>query len=388
MTRMVQHLPLIFKNSMRNKRRTILTLFSIAASLCLLGLLMAIYHSFYFSEATEEQSLRLLVRNKVSLANPLLLSYMPRIKQVPGVEEVMIFQWFGGTYKDNSPENFFGRFAVEPSKLFTIFNEYKITDEEKKAFLGERTACIVGEKTAARHQMKLGDRMTLVGDIFPVKLELVLRGIYSSKTDNENMFFNYEYLNESLPAGRRDSVSTFSIRMDKPESANGIAKGVDDQFRNAPLQTKTETEKAFQLSFLAFLGNVKAFFMAICAAVTFTILLVTGNTMAMSVRERVKEVGILKTLGYTPGLILSLLVGEALVISLIGGAMGLGLAALLCAALRNMPSTFADMSQVNVVPSIAAIGLAVSMVIGLISSLIPAYGASRKSILEALRVND
>jgi putative ABC transport system permease protein len=142
------------------------------------------------------------------------------------------------------------------------------------------------------------------------------------------------------------------------------------------------------LSFLAFLGNVKAFLLSICAAVTFTILLVTGNTMAMSVRERVKEVGILKTLGYTPGIILSLLVGESLVISLVGGALGLGLAAALCAAMRNMPSTFADMSRINVVPVIVAIGLAVSLFIGLISSLVPAYGASRRPILEALRVND
>ena len=385
---MVQHLLLIFKNSFRNKRRTILTLFSIAASLCLLGLLMAIYYSFYFTEATKEQSLRLITRNKVSLANPLLLSYLPKIRQVPGVEEAMIFQWFGGTYKDNSPENFFGRFAIEPDKLGKIFPEYQLSEEERKAFINERVACIVGDKTAARHDMKIGDRVTLVGDIFPVKLELIVRGIYHSSRDNENLYFHYDYLNESLPAGRKDAVSTFSIRMDKPESANSIAKGIDDQFRNATYQTKTETEKAFELSFLAFLGNVKAFLMSICAAVTFTILLVTGNTMAMSVRERVKEVGILKTLGFTPGIILSLLIGESMVISLVGGALGLGLAAMLCAVLRNSPSTFADMSRINIVPPIIAIGLAVSLFIGLISSLIPAYGASRRPILEALRMND
>ncbi len=385
---MVQHLPLIFKNSLRNKRRTILTLFSIAASLCLLGLLMAIYYSFYFSEATKEQSLRLITRNKVSLANPLPLSYLPKIRQVPGVQEAMVFQWFGGTYKDTSPENFFGRFAIEPDRLFTVYPEYRLSAEERKAFQSERVACIVGVKTATRHNMKIGDRITLVGDIFPVKLELVVRGIYASDADNENMFFHYAYLNESMPVGRRDSVGTFGIRMDKPESVNGIVQGIDDQFRNSPQQTKTETEKAFQLSFLAFLGNVKAFLIAICAAVTFTILLVTGNTMAMSVRERVKEVGVLKTLGYTPGIILSLLVGESMVISLVGGLMGLGLAALLCTVLRNMPSTFADMSGIGIVPPIFAIGMAVSLVIGFISSLIPAYGASRRPILEALRVND
>lgn len=385
---MVQHLPLVFKNSLRNKRRSILTLFSIAASLCLLGLLLAIYWSFYFSEATQEQSLRLIVRNKVSLANPLLVSYLPRIKQVPGVREAMMYQWFGGTYKDSSQENFFARFAVEPEKLETVYPEYQLSAEERKAFLAERASCVVGEKTAARHNMKLGDRITLVGDIFPVKLELIVRGIYKAPRDNENMLFHYAYLNESLPAGRKDSVGTFVIRMDKPENANAIAKGVDDQFRNATYQTKTETEKAFELSFLAFLGNVKAFLLSICAAVTFTILLVTGNTMAMSVRERVKEVGILKTLGYTPGLILSLLIGESLVISLLGGAIGLGLAGGLCALLRNSPSTFADMSRIAIHPSIMAIGLGVALVIGLVASLIPAYGASRLTILEALKVND
>lgn len=385
---MVQHLPLVFKNSLRNKRRSLLTLFSIAASLCLLGFLLAIYWSFYFSEASKEQALRLIVRNKVSLANPLLTSYLPKIKQVPGVEEAMMYQWFGGTYKDTSQENFFARFAVEPEKLLKVYPEYQLTDEERKAFASERTACIVGEKTAARHNMKLGDRITLVGDIFPVKLELIVRGIYKAARDNENMLFHFDYLNESLPAGRKDTIGTFVIRMDKPESANAIAKGVDDQFRNATYQTKTETEKAFELSFLAFLGNVKAFLLSICAAVTFTILLVTGNTMAMSVRERVKEVGILKTLGYTPGLILSLLVGESLVLSLLGGAIGLGLAAALCGVLRNAPSTFADMSRIAIHPSIVAIGLGVALVIGLVASLIPAYGASRLTILEALKVND
>ena len=385
---MVQHLPLIFKNSIRNKRRTVLTLFSIAASLCLLGFLMALYYSFYYSETSQDQALRLIVRNKVSLANPLLLSYQPKIRQVPGVEETMIFQWFGGTYKDNKPENFFARFGVEPEKLFKIFSEYQMSDEEKKAFVSERTACIIGEKTATRLNIKRGDRISLVGDIFPVTLELTVRGIYDADVGDETLFFNFAYLNEAMPERRRDTVGTFMVRMDKPENAQAISKGIDDQFRNATQQTKTETEKAFQLSFLAFLGNVKAFLIAICGAVTFTILLVTGNTMAMSVRERVKEVGILKTLGYTPGLILSILVGESVVISLMGGVIGLGLAAVLCNVLRNSPSTFADMSQLYLFPSLAAIGLAVSVFIGFISSLIPAYGASRRPILDALRVND
>ncbi|MEZ5404194.1 MAG: FtsX-like permease family protein [Bryobacteraceae bacterium] len=386
---MLRHFPLIVKNSIRNKRRSILTILSIAASLCLLGVLMAIYHSFYFSEASPDQALRLLTRNKVSLANPLPVSYVQKIRGVDGVDAAMIFQWFGGTYKDaRDPANFFGRFAVEGEHLGRIFPEYKLPDDQRKAFLAEQSACVVGRKTADRHNMKIGDRITIVGDIFPVTLELVVRGIYDAERDNENLLFHYKYLDESLPEGRRGYVSTFSIRMRSADDATRIAKTIDDMFRNAPLQTKTETEKAFELSFLAFLGNVKAFLLAICGAVTFTILLVAGNTMAMSVRERVKEVGILKTLGFTQGTILSMLIGESVIISLIGGALGLFLASGMLSMARQMPSTFADMSRMYMRPSILAVGLAVALVIGFVSSIIPAFGASRKSILDALRVTD
>jgi len=386
---MFSHLPLIFKNTLRNKRRSLLTVSSIALSLCLLGMLMALYHMFYFTEATAEQAMRLIVRNRVSLANPLPLSYQQQIAAVKGVEDVMIFQWFGGTYKDSrDPANFFGRFAVDPEKLFRIFREYRVPEDQKQAFLAERQACIVGRKTAVRHGMKLGDRITLTGDIFPVKLELILRGIYDAPRDNENLFFHYKYLNESLPRGRMDAVSTFSLLMSDPADAPRISKEIDGMFRNATLQTKTETEKAFELSFIGFLGNVKAFLLSVCAAVTFTILLVAGNTMAMSVRERVREVGVLKTLGYTNGRILAILLGESVVISMAGGAIGLALAILLCAQLRQAPSTFADMSRIVVPPPVALLCLLTALGIGVISSLLPAWNAARRPILEALRETD
>jgi putative ABC transport system permease protein len=176
--------------------------------------------------------------------------------------------------------------------------------------------------------------------------------------------------------------------MRSADDATRISKAIDDMFRNSPLQTKTETEKAFELSFLAFLGNVKAFLLSICAAVTFTILLVSGNTMAMSVRERVREVGILKTLGFTRGTIMSMMLGESIVIALIGGALGLGLAAGMCALARQAPSMFTDMSRIHIPLPVIGVGMAVALVIGLVSSFIPAYGASRKSIVEALRVTD
>jgi putative ABC transport system permease protein len=385
------HLPLLIKNSLRNRRRSVLTIFSIGASLCLLAILLAIYASFFHSEETPDQALRLITRHRVSLANPLPISYQQQIKQVPGVKEVMISQWFGGTYKDSrDPANFFARFGLEAEKLGITNPEVKLPDSERQAFINEPVACIVGKKTADRHNMKIGDRVTIVGDIFPVTLELIVRGIYENPQDNETLFFHYKYLNESLAGrvGQKDNVGTFVIRLDRAEDASTVARTIDDKFRNSSAQTKTETELAFQLSFLAFLGDVKLILLSICAAVTFTILLVSGNTMAMAVRERVREVGVLKTLGFTNASVLWLLMGEAVFISLIGGAFGLLLAWLLLGLIRNLPATFANISTANINPAVVGICLAVAAFIGVVSSLIPALGASRRPIVDALKFND
>jgi putative ABC transport system permease protein len=388
---MLQHLPLILKNSVRNKRRSLLTIVSIGASLSLLGLLLAMYHSFYFAELAPDSALRLFTRNRVSLANPLPLSYEAQIKQVPGVKEVMIFNWFGGTYKDaRDPANQFARFAVEAEKLAIVNPEYVLPEAERAAFLQEPTACIVGRKTANNHNLKIGDRIVVDGDAYPVKLELTLRGIYDCKVDNESLFFHYKYLNESLRdmPGMRDYVSLFSVRLERAEASNAVAKAIDDKYRNAPLQTKSETEQAFMLSFVGFLGNVKLILFSICAAVTFTILLVAGNTMAMAVRERVREVGVLKTLGYTNGLVLTMLVGEAVMISLLGGLIGLAIANGLMAMLRTLPSTFVNMSTLVVPPWVTLACLLIAATIGVVSSIIPAWSASRRSIVEALKFTD
>ncbi|MCU0245583.1 MAG: FtsX-like permease family protein [Bryobacter sp.] len=382
-------IPLIVKNSLRNRRRSLLTILSIAASLCLLGVLGALFHAFYLTEETEDQALRLVVRNKVSLANPMPVSYEQQIAAVPGVKSVMIYQWFGGTYKDaRDPSNMFARFAVEAEKLPVIYPEYGVEPEGLRQFMSERTACLVGRKLATRMGFKVGDRITLVGDIFPATLELTVRAYYDSKVDNENLLFHYTYLKEAMTRRRQDWVSNFVVRIERPEDAGPVAAAIDSLFRNATLQTKTETEKAFTLSFLAFLGNVKLFLFAICSAVVFTILLVSGNTMAMSVRERVREVGILKTLGFTQGRILTLLLGESVVISLVGGVIGLFLAQGLVGLARSAPSMFIDNSTIELPPMLMLIALGVSAFIGLVSSIVPAWSAARRPIVEALRVTD
>jgi putative ABC transport system permease protein len=378
---MFRYIPLMVKNALRNRRRSILTICSVGASLCLLGVLMAIYHAFFLTEETPEQARRLVTRNRISLTNIMPVSYRQRIQQVPGVQEITILQWFGGVYKD--PKNMFGRMAVEPEQFFAVYPEYKMPEDQKKAFAQERSACIIGTEIAQRYNLKLGDKMTLVGDIFPVTLEFTVRGIYDFAEAPDNMFFHLQYLFESLPAGRRDFAGMFVILADSAESAQRIGPAVDDMFRNATVQTKTESEKAFQLGFVSFLGNIKMFLLSICAAVTFTVLLVSANTMAMSVRERIREVGVLKTLGYTNGSVLAIVLGEAAVLSLLGGLLGWALASALTFALRKAPGFM--IKTLAVEPSVAALLLVVAVLIGLASSFIPAWNASRTNIIDSLR---
>jgi putative ABC transport system permease protein len=203
-----------------------------------------------------------------------------------------------------------------------MYPEIKTPEEQQKAFIQERSACLIGRELARKYNLNLGDKMTLKGDIFPITMEFTVRAIYDYEPEPENMYFNLKYLFESLSKGRRDFAGMFIILADSPDNVPRIGTAVDDLFRNATVQTKTESEKAFQLGFISFLGNIKVFLLSICAAVTFTILLVTANTMAMSVRERIREVGVLKTLGYTNGSVLGIILGEAAVLSLLGGLLG------------------------------------------------------------------
>ncbi|HLW80056.1 MAG TPA: FtsX-like permease family protein [Terriglobia bacterium] len=387
---MGRHLPLILKNSWRNTRRTVLTVVSIGVSLCLLGVLMAIYHAFFFSTPSPGQELRLVTRNRVSLAFPMPQSYGANIKAIPGVREVEIEQWYGGKYIDDHPEHMFARMAVEPDKFFTIYPDVKIPDEQKKAFQQERTACIAGKELAQKLHWNLGDRITIQGDIFPVNMELTLRGIFEADDAfmNRSVFFNREYLVQSLPEGRRGEVGTFVTLAAAPGDVPHIEAAVDDQFRNATVQTKTETQSAFGLSFLAFLGNVKLILLGVCAAVTFTVMLVSANTIAMSVRERVREVGVLKTLGYTSGTILGIILGEAVTISLVGALLGLGLATLMTGLVRSLPTFNAQLETLSIQPSVALLCLVVAAMIGLVSAFVPAFNATRISIVAALRSDE
>ena len=384
----MKHLPMILKNVWRNRRRTILTVLSIGVSLCLLGVLLAIYHAFYFSDPTPEQALRLVTRNSISLARPMPQAYRDKIKRIPGVREIAIEDWYGGQYIDDKAEHQFARFATDPDKIFVVRSEMKIPEDQKAAFLRERTACIVGRPIAEKQKLKLGDKITLKGDIYPGSLELTLRGIFDSEQNTDILYFNREYLEQSLAERRRGNAGIFLILANTTDDVPRIEKAVDEEFRNSPTQTKTESESAFSLSFVSFLGNIKAFLLIVCAAVMFTILLVSANTIAMSVRERVREVGVLKVLGFTRGTVLGIILTEAVIVSLIGGALGVFLASLMTGVVRSMPAFLDQLRHLSLTPSVALLCFGIAGLIGLVSAFIPAFQASRIPILEALKSTD
>jgi putative ABC transport system permease protein len=311
------------------------------------------------------------------------ISYEAKIRQVPGVESVMAYQWFGGVYKE--PKNFFARFACEPAELFKVYPDYRISEDEKKAFLADRAGTILGRDLANKFNIKVGDKITLKGDIFPIDLEFNVRGLFDVDKNEEVMWFNIDYLWKSLPERRRDFAGTYLMLAQTTEDGPAIARQIDSLFRNSQVQTKTETESAFAASFVSFLGNVKLYLFAISAAITFTILLVCGNTIAMSVRERVREVGILKTLGFTNGEVMGMILGEATVISLLGGIFGCVVAWVLCKGVATASAGFANLEGMSLAPWMWAAVIASAVVMGTIAAIVPAFGASRTNIVDAMR---
>lgn len=329
-----------------------------------------------------------MTHHKVSITQSMPLSYEDRIRRVPGVRDTSVWQWFGGTYKDaRDSKNFFARFSVEPDHFFNVFQEIEMPEDQKQAFMHLRTGAIASQDLAEGLGWKVGDKIFLIGDIFPVNPELTLVGIFKDPDATQTMFFSQEYLREMLGAnsGRQDQIGAFEVQAESASAASAVGKTIDEMFENSTAPTKTESEQAFGLQFISFLGNVKVFLMSVCAAITFTILLVSANTVAMSVRERVRETGILKTLGYTPRAILLMILGEAGVISLVGAALGLVIASRLTAFVAKAGGMLSFLNDLSITPDVAALCMGIALFIGLSSSLVPAWNASRIPILDALR---
>src|SRR5215472_1332435 len=356
----------VVRNTFRNKRRSLLTMISISFSLLLLTLMICIWRSFYVDQVAPEAARRLIVRDRVSLAFFLPAYYREKIRAVPGVNAVVPITWFGGRYIDDRPEHFFAQLATDPDEYLNVASDKIMPADQLKEWQHDRAGCILDITLADKYKWKLGDRVTLQGNIFPANLDLTIRGIYHRDPPQNALYFNAKYLEEAVP-WFKGKAGWYSAQIDSSEHVAAAARMIDDMFHNSPLQTKTESEKAFQLGFVASLGNVKAFILSICGAVMFAIMLVSANTMAMSVRSRTREVAVLKTLGFTRQRVLSLFVSEAVALAVTGGLLGVLGAAGLIQMLTHSSIALGVPLDMKVTPPTVAVSLLVAAAVGLLS---------------------
>jgi putative ABC transport system permease protein len=373
---------LLFKNLFRKKTRTLLTVGSFAVAMFLFGLLAVVRVAFQ-QGANLAGANRLVVINKTSIIQPLPISYSDRLKQIPGVTQTEHSNWFGGVYQDE--RNFFAQMAVEDETFFQVFPEFIVAPDQMKAYMEDREGAVVGEALMKRFGWKLGDRVPLKGTIFPGTWEFNIRAVYHGKdehADNAQFLFHYKYLEEKENPYWRGQVGWYTVTIDNPDNAATIARKIDDTFANSPWETKTETEKAFATDFAKQAGNIEFLILSIGGVVFFTLLLVTGNTMAIAVRERIRELAVLKAVGYSDRTVLMLVLAESLVISMIGAALGLSLVKLM--TMGGDPTH--GLLPIFYLPTAAvAAGVVVALAIGMIAGTPPAVRAMRLRVVDALR---
>jgi putative ABC transport system permease protein len=374
----------VIRSAFRNKRRSLLTMVSISFSLLLLTLMICIWRSFYVDQVAPEAARRLITRDRVSLAFFLPAFYRDKIRAVPGVSAVTPITWFGGRYIDDRPEHFFAQLATDPDEYLKVASDKIIPPDEVTAWRRDRAGAIVDTTLAKKYGWKIGDRVTLQGTIFPTNLDLTIRGIYHRDPPQNALYFNAKYLEEAVP-WFKGQAGWYAAQIDSADHVGTASKTIDEMFRNSPLQTKSESEKAFQLGFVASLGNVKLFILGICGAVVFTIMLVSANTMAMSVRSRTREVAVLKTLGFTRQRVLSIFVSESVALALAGGGLGVGVAIPVIWLLTRSFIAIGVPLAMKVNPPAAGLSLLVALMLGLVSGYLPAYRASRMNIVDGLR---
>jgi len=368
------------RNLLRNKRRTVLTASSVAICLFLLSSLAMVYTALGKPYEGEERSPRMMVRRRTGITFMMPASFGPRIKAVPGVMAVTPMNWFGGYWKE--PENSFGNFAVDADTVFDVLDMARIAPDQLEAFKRERTAAVVGRRLIEKYHWKIGDRITLMGSPYGIAPELVLRGTFAGGPDDQ-FYFHYDYLNEALR--EFNQVGLYWIRVERPETAARVGQAIDQTFRNTDSETTTEAEGTFLLSFISMLGNVRGIILMICVAVTFAVLLIVANSVAMSIRERVTEAAILRSLGFTSRHVLALFVGESLALTVGGALVGVGGAKLIYGALALTQIGTYVWADMRMRPETILFCMALSIVLALFAASLPAYRAVRINIAEALR---
>jgi putative ABC transport system permease protein len=372
------------RNVFRNKRRTLLTIASIGFSLLLLTFMMTIWRTFYIDQGSAESTQRVIVRNKVSLVFSIPAYYREKIRALPGVKSVVPQRWFGGTYKDPNKDKQFAQFGTDPQELFSVYKDFHIPEDQLEAWKKDRAGCVVDAELARNHGWKIGDRIFLKGTIFPMDLELTVRGIYAAPLNTQTLYFNNTYLEEAYTP-IKGMVGFYGVLADSPQAVPQVAQAIDAEFRNADRATKSESEKAFGLGWIAMMGNVKGFILSICGAVVFATLLVSANTIAMSIRERTREVAVLKTLGFTQRTVLGLFIGEAITVALAGGLLGVLVTPGLIWMMAQSPQGGFFFTNIKITLNTVLLAMFVAGTVGFLSAFVPAHHASRGNIVEGLR---
>ena len=377
---------ILFRNAFRHKLRTFLTVCGMAVAILSFGLLRTVIDAWYIGvEASSET--RLVTRNSISLVFRLPLAYRDTIRRIEGVEIVSYGNWFGGYYIDE--KDFFAKFAVAPKSYLELYPEYVIPDDQRIKFVSDRKGCLVGKKLADRFGWSVGDTITLTGTIFPGKWDFILRGIYEGRNKNIDetlFFFHWDYLNESMkknPSTPADHVGFYIIGLENPYIAAETSEAIDASFKNSLAETLTETEKAFQLGFVAMSETIIKAIQLISLVVIFIILIVVANTMGMSVRERSGEYAVFKTLGFGARQITLLIMGESMVITIIGGITGIILT--FPAAMGFSLAVGKFFPVFNITWETLYLDLAVTVTVGLLAGIFPAYRAVTVRIAEGLR---
>ncbi len=381
----MKYLPLLFKNILRKKTRLLLTIGSFAIALFLFGILAIVNNSFNGALNSMAGVDRLMVQNRVSIIQPVPQAYKEKIEQIRGVKAVTYANWFGAVYQDE--KNFFPQYAIDEVGYRQMYPEFKISDAEWKAWLEDREGAIVGEKTAKRYGFKVGDRVPLTGVLWGggQSWSFNIRGIYHADKPDEDtsqFWLHWKLFDERRGFGK-GTVGWYIVRIDNPDDAVRISKEIDTMFANSSTETKTQTEKEMLAGWAKQTGNIGLMITIIGSIVFFTLLLVIGNTMAMSIRERVRELAVLKAIGYTDTFVLVLIIAEALLVASIGVIIGLVLLMLMLPGIEKALGSFL---QFVFLPMDKAIeGVVITLAIAFLAGIIPAINASRLRVVDAIR---